>query len=62
MDNCFSKNILEEVIYKLNKNSSFLINETTWSSPTVGFSYDKSRSIKFMNSLMKSKIINEKKK
>lgn len=55
-----SKEILEEVIYKIDKESPFDLNGSKWSSPTVGFSYDKSRSVKFMNALMKANIIREK--
>lgn len=55
-----SKEILEEIIYKINSESSFLLQGTKWSVPTVGFSYDKSRSIKFMDALMKLNFIREK--
>ena len=56
----FSKEILEEVIYKINGESPFFLQGKLWSAPVVGFSYDKSRSIKFMDALMKTNIIKEK--
>ncbi len=53
------KSELEEFIYELNNNNEFFIYKPSWASPTVGFSYDKSRSIKFMNELMKKNLIKE---
>lgn len=55
-----SKEILEEVIYKINSEKPFLLRDTAWSAPIVGFSYDKSISNKFMNALMRADIIREK--
>jgi hypothetical protein len=40
------KKYLEEVIYKINEKNSFFLLAKGWSSPTYGFSYDKSRSTK----------------
>ncbi len=55
-----SKEIMEEVIYKINCESPFFLKDNFWSSPMVGFSYNKSISDKFMNTLMKANIIKEK--
>ena len=57
-----SKEIMEEVIYKINGESPFFLQGKIWSSPIVGFAYDKSRSVKFMDALMKANIIKEKRK
>lgn len=54
-----SKEIMEEFIYKINGESPFLLQSKIWSSPVVGFSYNKSRSIKFMDALMKANIVKE---
>ncbi|MEG6616197.1 hypothetical protein V6C27_07130 [Peptococcaceae bacterium 1198_IL3148] len=54
-----AKKYLEEVIYQINEKNSFLLKAKAWSSPIYGFSFDKSRSIKAMDALMKSSIVNE---
>lgn len=53
------KKYLEKVIYQINEKNPFFLFAKGWSSPTYGFSYNKSRSTKAMNALMKSSIINE---
>lgn len=54
-----NKEYLEKVIYEIHEKNSFFLSSTLWSVPTYGFSYNKSRSVKAMDVLMKSSIINE---
>lgn len=54
-----SKTYLEKVIYEIHQASSFFLTSRAWSFPTHGFSYDQSRSIKYMDALMKSGLIKE---
>ncbi len=60
MTKAFGKEILEEVIYKINKSSSFLINTNGWIAPKIGFSFDRSRNSKYLDSLMKLNFVKEK--
>ena len=60
MDTSFSKEILEEVIYKIHQKRSFFLKGKVWSAPIYGFSYNKSRNSKFMDALMSSGLIREK--
>lgn len=53
------KEVLEEFIYRLNQISSFAVDAPFWSSPCVGFSYDRSRPSKFIKDLRKSGILSE---
>ncbi|WP_199825329.1 hypothetical protein [Gorillibacterium timonense] len=55
-----SKAYLEKVIYEIHQASSFFLTSKAWSSPTHGFSYDQSRSIKYMDALMKAGLVKEK--
>lgn len=54
----YSKDILEEVIYRLNESGPFLLNNKGWSYPTYGFGFDNSRNKKYMDALMKSGVVN----
>lgn len=54
-----SKEYLEKIIYQIHEASSFKAQSKLWSYPIVGFSYNKSRGVKFMNALMKKGIIQE---
>ena len=53
------KRELGKIIYDINNENAFFIRSTGWSSPSYGFSYDKSISIKIMNAIKKSGIIDE---
>lgn len=55
-----TKDILEEVIYKINAESPFFLKDRMWSAPTVGFSYNNSIGIGLMDTLMKANIVREK--
>ncbi len=54
-----SKNVLEEVIYKIDKASPFLLDQKMWSNPTVGFSYNQSIKSAFIDALRSINIIRE---
>jgi hypothetical protein len=54
-----NKKYLEEVIYRINEKNSFFLRAKGWSSPSYGFSYNQSRSVKAMDALMKSGFIKE---
>lgn len=54
-----SKEYLEKIIYQIHEASSFKAQSKLWSYPIAGFSYNQSRSVKFMNALMKKGIIQE---
>lgn len=47
------KEYLEKLIYDINEENGFLIRTKLWSSPDVGFSYNKSRTCKLMDDIMK---------
>ncbi|MGG1618010.1 hypothetical protein ACIFQM_00415 [Paenibacillus sp. NRS-1782] len=54
-----SKNYLEKIIFQINQASPFFLTSKIWSLPIQGFSYNQSRSIKFMEALMKKSLIQE---
>lgn len=55
-----TKEDLAKLIYEIDQASAFFIASTGWSVPITGFSHDQTRSIKFMDALMKKSIIKEK--
>lgn len=54
-----SKEVLAEFIYKLNEETAFLLQGTTWSYPCVGFLYNHSLPSSFMRDLENKKILKE---
>ena len=52
--NVYNKEVMEELIYKMNEAHPFLIQTPLWSAPLVGFSYDNSIPYSQMSNLKNS--------